>query len=176
MNESKITLTSPEGFDPGVGYYLAGMYEVRSQLRHAVKELSNDQLHARLRPDTHSIAQLMLHCGEAEWWWIQCVVGGGTVDEALEKTVFWDVLEEGGDPPKNLTAEECIAEIDRISAKSKDVLSTLQDHDLGRYFERERRDGSKQEYTLRWILHHLIDHEAQHKGQILMLKRLMKKD
>ena len=36
----------------------------------------------------------------------------------------------------------------------------------------ERR-GQESEYNLRWILHHLIDHEAQHKGQILMLKRLM---
>jgi uncharacterized damage-inducible protein DinB len=26
---------------------------------------------------------------------------------------------------------------------------------------------------LRWILHHLIDHEAQHKGQIMLLRRLL---
>lgn len=30
------------------------------------------------------------------------------------------------------------------------------------------------EVSLRWVLHHhLADHEAQHKGQILMLKRLL---
>jgi uncharacterized damage-inducible protein DinB len=176
MSEKKITLAPPEGVDEGIGYYLAGMEEVRSQLRKVVGELSSEQLHSKLRPDTHSIAQLALHCGEAEWWWIQCVVGGRPVDDELEGAVFWDVLEEGGDPPKDLTAGECIAEIDRISAKSRDLLSSFQDHDLGRYFERPRRDSSKQEYTLRWILHHLIDHEAQHKGQILMLKRLLGKD
>jgi uncharacterized damage-inducible protein DinB len=37
------------------------------------------------------------------------------------------------------------------------------------------RQGEIQEISIRWILHHLIDHEAQHKGQILMLKRLMVK-
>ncbi len=37
------------------------------------------------------------------------------------------------------------------------------------------RQGETHELTLRWIPHHLIDHEAQQKGQILMLKRLSDK-
>jgi uncharacterized damage-inducible protein DinB len=45
-------------------------------------------------------------------------------------------------------------------------------NNLDRTFSFERRDTTE-ERSLRWILHHLIDHEAQHKGQILMLKRLL---
>jgi uncharacterized damage-inducible protein DinB len=59
--------------------------------------------------------------------------------------------------------------------QTREVLSSRSDDDLERITPFER-GGEKYEYTLRWMLHHLIDHEAQHKGQILMLKRLMMSD
>ncbi len=89
MTSNKQTLTPVEGLSKQIGYYLAGMEEVRDQLREAVTGISNEKLHAKLWPDTHSIAQLILHCGEAEWWWLQIVVGGGEVDEELESSFFW---------------------------------------------------------------------------------------
>jgi uncharacterized damage-inducible protein DinB len=52
------------------------------------------------------------------------------------------------------------------------VLFSYNDKDLERIITFER-NGETTEYNLRWILHRLIDHEAQHKGQIFMLKRLM---
>ncbi|REJ79460.1 MAG: DinB family protein [Acidobacteria bacterium] len=172
MIRGKETLEPTEGVAPGIGYYLAGMEEVRAQLRDAVKDLPDDVAHARLMPETHTIAGLILHCGEAEWWWIQCVVNGRPIDDELKATTFWDVLDDGNEP-EGMSATECIAEIDGITAKTRDLLSAFTDSDLDRYFLKERSNGVKIEKSLRWILHHLIDHEAQHKGQILMLKRLL---
>jgi uncharacterized damage-inducible protein DinB len=63
-------------------------------------------------------------------------------------------------------------EIDLIRNQTRDVLFSYNDKDLERIITYER-NGETTEYNLRWILHRLIDHEAQHKGQILMLKRLM---
>lgn len=175
MIRGKETLSPVEGVAPGIGFYLAGMEEVRAQLREIAEELPDDIAHARLRPDTHTIAGLILHCGEAEWWWIQCVVNGAEIDDELKSTVFWDVLEEGNEP-EGMSAADCVAEIDRISAKTRELLSAFSDSDLDRYFLRERSNGVKIEKSLRWILHHLIDHEAQHKGQIFMLRRLLTAD
>ena len=171
---NRETLTPVEGVPTGIGYYLAGLEEVREQLRDAVEDLSNEMAHSRLRPDTHSITQLILHCGEAEWWWIQCVVNGREVDDELKKSIFWDVLEEGKEPPRSLSAKTCVAELDRISALSVELLAGFSDDDLDRMYRKDRGERGVLEVSLRWILHHLIDHEAQHKGQILMLKRLLK--
>ena len=60
----------------------------------------------------------------------------------------------------------------RIFSENGWVLAEFKDSDLERIFSIER-GGEAHERSLRWILHHLIDHEAQHKGQILMLKRLL---
>ncbi len=173
MEINRQTLEPVEGVPIQIGYYLAGMEEVRDQLREAVRDLSNKVTHEKLRPDTHTIAQLILHCGEAEWWWIQCVVNGREIDEELKASVFWDVLENGHEPSEEMSAGECINEIDRISGLTLETLKNFADSDLDRYFVRKRPDGRTTEKSLRWVLHHLIDHEAQHKGQILMLKRLL---
>jgi uncharacterized damage-inducible protein DinB len=66
----------------------------------------------------------------------------------------------------------CLQEIEKIRNQTRDVLFSKNDADLDQVIKFERR-GKTTEHSLRWILHHLMDHEAQHKGQILMLKRIM---
>ena len=97
------------------------------------------------------------------------------IEEAKQKA-HWDVLMDENFAEHGYTAEFCVSEIDQISDWSLEVLAKLQDHDLGRLFGYENREGERIEKSLRWILHHLIDHEAQHKGQILMLKRLLREN
>jgi len=52
----------------------------------------------------------------------------------------------------------------------------LTDADLERAIIPQDAGSSAQKtggYTIRWILHHLIDHEAHHRGQIAVMKRLL---
>lgn len=164
-------------FSRQIGFYLSGMGEVRAQLREAVGDLSNEEIATRLLPGTHSIGQLILHTAEADWWWLKCVVAEKDLDEAeAKREAFWDVLLDGDFAAKNYSAEFCVSAADRVREKCLRVLADLTDEDLDRSFGFDRRDGKRMECTLRWILHHLIDHEAQHKGQILMLKRLLRED
>ena len=175
MKIEQQTLEPVAGFSKQIGFFLAGMEEVRAQLREAVSDLSNEEVSAKLMPGAHSISQLILHCGEAEWWWIHTVVAERKLDEEeAKREAHWDVLLDDDFAAKNYSAGFCIKEIDRISSKGRELLKDLQDHELGRYFGFEKDDGTRIEKTLRWILHHLIDHEAQHKGQILMIKRLLR--
>jgi uncharacterized damage-inducible protein DinB len=62
--------------------------------------------------------------------------------------------------------------LDAIREKTRERLASFSDDDLDNLFGFVRR-GEAFEVSLRWTLHHLIDHEAQHKGQILLLKRLL---
>jgi len=83
------------------------------------------------------------------------------------------VLEDVDGVARNgYTTELCLSEIEKIRNQTRDVLFSYNDKDLERIIRFERK-GETTEYNLRWVLHHLIDHEAQHKGQIFMLKRLM---
>jgi uncharacterized damage-inducible protein DinB len=167
------TLMPAEGFSPGIGFYFSGMEEVRGQLREAVTDLSSEKLNWPAFSGAHSIGALVMHIGEAEWWWMQCVVLGHELTEEDLHAPFWDVLKSpDAFSSKGHTAESCLQEIRKIRSQTREVLASCNDEDLERIISFEK-GGQRYEHNLRWILHHLIDHEAQHKGQILMLKRLI---
>ena len=166
-------LTPHPGVATGIGYYLGGMEEVRGQLNVAVKTIPDDLIGKPAFLGAHSIGGLVLHIGEAEWFWMQMVVSGHQLTDEDKKAPYWDVLDDLERVAREgYTAEFCLREIEKIRNQTRDVLFAYNDKDLERIITFTRK-GETTEYNLRWILHHLIDHEAQHKGQIFMLKRLM---
>ena len=170
---SRHVLAPHPGLAPGIGYYLSGMEEVRQQLRIAVKGIALEPLGRPAFLGAHSIGALVMHIGEAEWWWMQCHVGGHQMTDEDRNAPYWDVLvDPDAFGKKGYTAEFCLQQADHIRNQTRELLFGLGDKDLERVVT-ANPTGEKHEYTLRWILHHLIDHEAQHKGQILMLKRIM---
>ena len=166
-------LTPHPGLSTGIGYYLSGMEEVRNQLKVAVKNIPDDLIGKPAFLGAHSIGGLVLHIGEAEWFFMQMIVSGHQLTEEDSKEPYWDILDDLERVARNgYTAEFCLNEIEKIRNQTRDVLFSFNDKDLQRIIPFER-NGETTEYNLRWILHHLIDHESQHKGQIFMLKRLM---
>ena len=166
-------LTPHPGLSTGIGYYLGGMEEVRNQVAVAVKSIPDDLIGKPAFLGAHSIGGLLLHIGEAEWFWMQMVVSGHQLTDEDKKAPCWDILDDVDAVARNgYTVEFCLKEIEKIRNQTRDVLFSFSDKDLERIISFDRR-GETTEYNLRWILHHLIDHEAQHKGQIFMLKRLM---
>lgn len=170
---SRHVLTPHPGLSTGIGYYMSGMEEVRDQLIEAVKNIPNNLIGKPAFLGAHSIGGLVLHIGEAEWFWMQMVVSGHKLTEEDRAAACWDILDEiDRVSSRGFSTEFCLLEIEKIRNQTRDVLFSFNDSDLERIISFERR-GKTTEHSLRWILHHLIDHESQHKGQILMLKRLM---
>ena len=166
-------LTPHPGLSTGIGYYLSGMEEVRSQVVAAVKTIPDDLVGKPPFLGSHSIGGLVLHIGEAEWFWMQMVVSGHQLTEEDKTAAYWDILDDVERVTRQgFTTEFCLQEAEKVRNQTRDVLFSYNDKDLERIITFERK-GQATEYNLRYILHHLIDHESQHKGQILMLKRLM---
>lgn len=172
MSSKQYILPPAQGFSPGIGFYLSGMDEVREQLREAVSGMSDEQVGRRVVDGAQPIGALMLHCVEAEWLWMQRVTAGREMTDEDRRVAHRGALEDpDGFAAKGYSAKYCLDALDAIRERTRGILASLSDDDLDRIFSYERR-GETIETSLRWVLHHLIDHEAQHKGQILMLKRL----
>ena len=173
MTIERYELLPAEGVSREIGFYLSGMNEVSEQVRKAVQEMSDEEIERLAFEGAHPIGALVLHIGEAEWWWMQCNVAGHELDEEARRTAHWDVLLDSENfAARGYSAQYCLNAVAQIRSKTKELLATLQDTDLERIYSFQRK-GEVTEASLRRILHHLIDHEAQHKGQILMLKRLL---
>lgn len=173
MADETRGLPAAEGFPTGIGFYLSSLTDVREQLREALAGMSDEQIARRAVAGAHPIGALVLHIGEAEWWWIQCVVAGRKMSDDDRRISHWDVLDDpDGFAAKGYSGAYCLDAVDGIRQRTREHLASFTDDDLDRLFVYEKR-GKTVEVSLRWVLHHLMDHEAQHKGQLLMLKRLL---
>ncbi len=173
MKIEREILEPMAGVSREIGFYLSGWEETRAQLRDAVKDLSAEELARRVLPNAHQIGNLILHIGEAESWWIHSIVAEKELDDEAKKFAHWDDTVETDFAGKNYAAHDCIEKIDEISRMSRGILAEFADEDLERIFVLDKPE-KRLEISLRSILRHLADHKATHKGQILMLKRLLR--
>src|SRR5260370_16636665 len=158
---TKTKLLSPaQGFPPAIGFYLSGMDEVREQVHDAVSEMSNEDIGKPSVPGAHSVGALVLHIGEAEWFWMQCVVSDHKLTDEDRRAPYWDVLKEPERVANNsYSAEFCLNEAARIREQTRGVLASFNDDDLERIFSFQCPAKTRAQ-SLPCILHHLIDPTA----------------
>ncbi len=172
MKIKKDILEPLPGFSREIGYYLAAWNKARAYTRQFVEDLSPEELARRVLPGMHSIGALTLHLGEAEFYWMQLVVAKREVSEEEKKFAHWcDTLEADFD--RGYTAEYCMGRREKVSQMTHGFLCEKTDADLEVLHLRDDF-GAPLELNLRSILQRMIDHEAHHRGQIAMIKRLLR--
>jgi uncharacterized damage-inducible protein DinB len=100
------------------------------------------------------------------------VIGLTTDDDGMP-------MPEDGAPPERFAGQELPYFEDllrRARAHTREVVSKVEDAELTREVERPRQpDGSTRVFDPRWMLYHLVEHEAGHHAQILLLRHLYRK-
>lgn len=168
----RVGLKIPQGFTHEIAIYVSGLQYGREQTLEIIEDLTPEEIARRVLPSMHSIGALALHLGEAEFFWIECVVTGRELSEEEKQFAhFFDTMET--DVDKGYDAEYLMSKLRAISTITYRMLASLGDSDLGRYFSR-RELAAPKEHSLREILQRLIDHEAHHRGQMAMIKRLVR--
>ncbi|MEK7330063.1 MAG: DUF664 domain-containing protein [Candidatus Eisenbacteria bacterium] len=132
-------------------------------------------------PGLNTAGMLLAHVAIAEVYWMQVgplgmpasevasVLGIGADDDGLP-------LPAGGLPPATLSDKDLAFYDDllaRARAHTKEVLAGLSAADLDRKITSKDPDGSARAViNLRWVLYHLVEHEAGHYGQINLLRHM----
>lgn len=173
MEIEKRKLEPLAGFSGELSFYLSALKGARDRLREIVSDLTQEELAARAFPGTHQIGNLILHLGETEASWIQRIIDGAEPDEEMKKFSHWCDTTERDFAEKDYSALECLERIGKIRAKSMELFATFTDADLDKFFGYQW-NGKSVEFTLRWFLNNHLDHEAVHRGQISMLKRILR--
>jgi len=164
-----------------VAIKLAELAEMHAQVRRATQSLTRAQLEWQPTPDSNTIGMLLTHLALAETHLGQVGLRGerdGHVRDVLGIGVDDDgmpLAEHGHQPPAVLAGQSVAFFADllaRANAHTRDACATLDDAQLAEEINRPPRpDGSYRVFDRRWVLHHLVEHMAQHFGQINVLKR-----
>jgi uncharacterized damage-inducible protein DinB len=175
MAAAKKVLEPQPTFSRELGFCISALEEVRAQTVTLLEDMTPNELCARVMPGAHQVGGLALHLAECEFWWIE--VGLAKKDLTDEDRKFAHIYDstETEFSLKSYTAADCIAVLDRVHQRALKTLSNYSDNDLATVFTNDAYPNGF-EGDLRWILHRLTDHEANHKGQIAMIKRMIRSD
>jgi hypothetical protein len=130
------------------------------------------------RPGANTIGMLLAHVEIVEVFWLllaldawkparmQRILGIGVDDDGLP-------LPAGGRPPAPLSGRTLAwyrKLHKRARAFTSRTLRALKPADLRRVIEVKRSNGKTVRVNVRWILFHILEHEAGHYGQMLLLR------
>lgn len=162
-----------EGFSPAISYYVAGFEYARSKTRELIKDLTPAEIAKRIAPEIYSIGAITLHLCECEYYWFQSVVRERELSEEEQKFAhMFDAMEN--DVDRGFDADYLLGKLDAIYDMTYQHLKTLDDESLDKFFV-SRYGDRDQEFSLREILQRMADHEANHRGQMAMIKRVIRR-
>ena len=176
------TLEPPAGFaSPEIALFLAQMDDQSRGRAEALSDVTPAELEWQPSPGVNTIGMLLLHIAIAEAHWMEIGPMGQATSRIPDVLGLPDTgadgmpLPPGGAPPPSLRGrgigyyEDLLA---RARAYTKRASMSLRTEDLERRITRTRPDGTQRSFTFRWMYYHLLEHEAGHVGQILLLRHL----
>jgi uncharacterized damage-inducible protein DinB len=169
----KWHLDPAEGFEPGVGRFVAMFAEARTRLVRDLDDLSARELDVSPSWAVNSIGTLLYHVAAIELDWTFADLRQVDKDGFPPEAVEWfpvDVRERDGRlAPVVEPLDRHLERMEWVRGHLFETLASMTDADLDRSFgEGDDASGGA------WILHHLLQHEAEHRGQIGELKAALR--
>ena len=148
------------------------LVDVRKETLAGVSHLSKEQLFQAPVEGESSIGSYMMHLGECDLSWLE-ILSGAEQPADLKKKCYFDKWFDVPDPEPPKEPLEINEYLETIAATRKNFLeyiSTLDDTELEKEVTIQRKSGERK-IKKKWIIYHIIEHEAHHRGQMFMLIR-----
>jgi len=147
--------------------------DVRKVTLNGVEHLTKEQLFAPPIEGEFPIGAYLMHLGEADIGWLQ-VISGKQEDDEIKKRAYYSKWYDCGpdyDPPTAPIEINEYLDILKITRdKFLSFISTIKDSELEDIIKWEY-EGNKRERSKKWIIYHILEHEAHTRGQMFMLIR-----
>ncbi len=156
-----------------IGLLLGLLQAGTHNLRRMLGEMNEETLIWQPYPNGHSIGAILIHVAACEAGWLHLVAAGQETPLDLEERLMGgpSIDQYAGiwPAPPRKPLSWYYAQHDKIRARTIALVRELPDPDEVRTVVW----SPNRTCTVRWILHHIIEHEAYHLGQAVLLS-LMK--
>ncbi len=155
--------------EPLVGRYLTMLDDCRTLTIETIKSMRYDLLYWRRNQFDSNISDLLYHIALVEADWLYVDVLESRIPAELSPHLEYEDRDTHG-RLIHIGTEELEASLDRLTKVRASLNKAYSTMDLAEF--RRLRKGDRREVSPEWVLHHLLQHEAEHRGQINLLKRL----
>jgi uncharacterized damage-inducible protein DinB len=152
--------------------------DIRKVTLKGVSGLTKVQLFAEPAPGEAPIGAYLMHLGECDLGWLETLTGHDQ-DAELKKRSYYNCWFDSGEnckpPTEIIEIEEYLDTMAKCREKVLEYINSISDGDLEKPVYRKwmhNGEEKSKEFTPKWILYHLIEHEAHTRGQLFMLIRM----
>ena len=148
--------------------------DIRKETLAGVDHLTDKQLFEAPVKGEYPIGSYLMHLAECDIHWLE-VLSGIEQPEDLKSESFYNVwFDPSGDaspPDSPINKNIYFTVIEKARKNFLDYISGLNDNILD---EDVTLKGKTKDFTFKkkWIIYHIIEHEAHHRGQMFMLIRM----
>lgn len=151
--------------DPTIAHWLGAMQDARSRTLRLLEGIDQRALDWQ-RGEENSVGTMLYHVAAIEADWLYAEVLTEPFPDDVVALLSWEVRDGEGRltevPGRGLSEHLALLEAIRQRLVAAFETMTLED------FQRPRALPNY-DVTPEWVLHHLMQHEAEHRGQIEML-------
>lgn len=159
------------GFTPQIARLISMMNYIRHTTLNAVKGIEINELDYLNSPSGNSIGSLLLHIAATEIGYQAATFHKRDLNEA-EKEEWGSVFRLGEETRHKIKGHDLAFYVKKLEAVRTKTLTTFASLD-DTWLDEESAFGTNRiNNYFKWF--HVITHEANHKGQITMLRRLAK--
>ena len=159
-------------YETEIGRWLGALEESRADLLEVLDGMTHEELHTELVPGAHSIAAILWHMANVELWWNRAVLRGEEITEQMRAEFGLTRPGDMNRPPDTMTLDRFLSLM--ATARSLTVESYRTVTENGAHLADRAMPGRNRRFSPAWILYNLVDHEANHRGQVAMLLRLIR--
>lgn len=148
------------------------LQDVREETLKGIEGLTKEKLFQAPMEDEFPIGAYLMHLGEVDAYWYSQLTGLQMPDELKKRAYdncWFDCPAENYNPPKSpIEVQEYL---DVISSTRQILLAYMDKMEDSELEDVVRLKKNGEPLTKKWIIYHLIEHEAHHRGQMFMLIR-----
>jgi len=178
---TRSALVIPSGYaSQEVASFIAQLEDLLKRQRDQTRRLTPADLEWQPAPGMNTIGMLMAHQAIIEAAWTRLGIDDLQLDQVrVEEILGIGIKDDGmplpedGAPPASLAGKE-LAFYDDLMTRAREYLKrvavSVKDSDLTIIRPRTRSNGEPRELELRWMIHFMVGHFANHFGQIQLLQ------
>lgn len=177
LEPMRVDVPTVAGLNVEIGLLLAMLDDGTKEWREELGEVEQEAVVWQPIPNGHSIGTVILHIADVEAFWLHEVAAGEKLPVEQAALLMGEDMDQyvGKWPvPPQQPLAWYWAQHGAIRARTREIIAHINDPEhLGRRYSISR--GRETEFTLRWLLHHVLTHEAYHGGQAVLLAQQYKR-